>query len=231
MSARCEIDLSPGARTVPLSGPPRRALKPCAAMPEIRASACLPFPRGGIALTAAPPRGKGARFSKTPCLKEGRLPWPILSWAPSKSAPHCQAKFYDLNKRPAHCPKCGTDFDPDEAVRNRRVRARAIVPEADTDDERESQVRGKDTESEDEEEDDAVTPELDEVVDEPPLPGDDDEDGADPVATPPADDLGEFSDDEEVEDDADVPFLEEDDEDFDDSEIEGLPDEGDVDDR
>ena len=36
----------------------------------------------------------------------------------------------------------------------------------------------------------------------------------------------------EVEDDADVPFLEEEDDDeFDDSEIEGLPDEGDVEDR
>ena len=31
--------------------------------------------------------------------------------------PNCQAKFYDLGKRPAHCPKCAHDFDPDEAVR------------------------------------------------------------------------------------------------------------------
>ena len=47
-----------------------------------------------------------------------------------------------------------------------------------------------------------------------------------------SDDLAEFTDDEEVEDDADVPFLEdEDDDEFDDSEIEGLPDEGDADDR
>ena len=30
--------------------------------------------------------------------------------------PNCQAKFYDLNRRPAHCPKCGTDFDPEEAM-------------------------------------------------------------------------------------------------------------------
>jgi uncharacterized protein (TIGR02300 family) len=45
--------------------------------------------------------------------------------------PACQAKFYDLNKRPAVCPKCKTEFDPDEAVRSRRTRVRAIVPEAD----------------------------------------------------------------------------------------------------
>ena len=31
--------------------------------------------------------------------------------------PNCQAKFYDLNRRPAHCPKCGTDFDPEEALK------------------------------------------------------------------------------------------------------------------
>ena len=54
--------------------------------------------------------------------------------------PNCQAKFYDLGKRPAHCPKCDTEFDPDEAVRNRRVRARAITPEPDADDERDDQV-------------------------------------------------------------------------------------------
>ena len=36
--------------------------------------------------------------------------------------PNCQAKFYDLGRRPAHCPKCATDFDPEEALklRNRR---------------------------------------------------------------------------------------------------------------
>jgi uncharacterized protein (TIGR02300 family) len=145
--------------------------------------------------------------------------------------PHCQAKFYDLSKRPAHCPKCGTDFDPDEAVRSRRVRARAIVPDTDADDEAEDQVVAKADDAEDEEED-AITPELDEVADEPPLATDDDEDAAEPGVSPVADDLGEFSDDEEVEDDADVPFLEEDeDDDFDDSEIEGLPEEGDADDR
>jgi uncharacterized protein (TIGR02300 family) len=112
--------------------------------------------------------------------------------------PHCQAKFYDLNKRPAHCPKCGTDFDPDEAVRSRRVRARAIVP--DTDEEAEDQVAAKAEDAEDEEEE-VVTPELDEVVDEPPLSGDEDEDAAEPGVSPVSDDLGEFTDDEEVEDD------------------------------
>ena len=143
--------------------------------------------------------------------------------------PNCQAKFYDLGKRPAHCPKCDTEFDPDEAIRNRRVRARAITPEPVEDDEREDQV-APGADSEEDEDEDTVTPELDEVADEPPLAGDEDEDTED--ATPAvSEDLGEFSEEEDVEDDADVPFLEEDeDDDFDDSEIEGLPDEGGVDD-
>ncbi|WP_309627595.1 TIGR02300 family protein [Brevundimonas sp.] len=136
--------------------------------------------------------------------------------------PNCQAKFYDLSKRPAHCPKCAHDFDPDEAVRNRRVRARTIVPEAE---EAEDQVVEKETDDDEEEEEGAVTPELDEVVNDPTLAGDtdDDDDAAEPAAV--SEDLGEFTDEEEVEDDADVPFLEDEDEDdFDESEIEGLPD-------
>lgn len=137
--------------------------------------------------------------------------------------PHCQAKFYDLGKRPAHCPKCASEFDPDEAVRNRRVRARAITPDTEAEEERESQVRGEEVEAEEEEE---TAPELDEVADEPPLGGDEDEDTVEPVGGPGGDDLGEFADDEEVEAD-EVPFLEEDEDDFDDTEIEGLPDEGD----
>ncbi len=139
--------------------------------------------------------------------------------------PNCQAKFYDLGKRPAHCPKCDNEFDPDEAVRNRRVRARTIIPEPD---EAEDQVVAKETD-EDEEEEEAVTPELDEVVDEPPLVTDDDEDD---VAEAPAvsEDLGEFTDEEEEADDADVPFLEdEEDDEFDETEIDGLPGEGDDD--
>ena len=138
--------------------------------------------------------------------------------------PNCQAKFYDLGKRPAHCPKCENEFDPDEAVRNRRVRARTIVP---ADDEAEDQVVAKDTD-EDEEEEEAVTPELDEVADEVPLVTDDDDEAAEPPAV--SEDLGEFTDEEEEADDADVPFLEDEDEDeFDETEIDGLPGEGDDD--
>jgi hypothetical protein len=50
--------------------------------------------------------------------------------------PSCSTKFYDLGRRPAHCPKCQTEFDPEEALRSRRVRARAPLPEDDTEEEK-----------------------------------------------------------------------------------------------
>lgn len=141
--------------------------------------------------------------------------------------PQCQSKFYDLNKRPAHCPKCGADFDPEEAVRNRRVRARAITPDTESDEDAEDQVVSKESDADEEEDDEATTPELDEGGDEPPISGDDDDD-AEPTSG--GDDLSEFSeDDEEDSDSDDVPFLEEEDDDFDDSEIDGLGEDGEED--
>ena len=143
--------------------------------------------------------------------------------------PNCQAKFYDLTRRPAVCPKCGHEFDPDEAVRNRRVRARAAPVDHDLDD-AEDQVRGKPKAEDEDEEEEATTPELDEVADEVPLVSDDDDEAPD---APAEDQLSEFTEDDlEDEDDADVTFIkDEEDADFDDTEIEGLPGEGDEDDR
>ena len=141
--------------------------------------------------------------------------------------PNCQAKFYDLNRRPAHCPKCGTDFDPEEAVKFRRIRARSATPDYDTDDEAEDQVKAKETDDLEEEEE-AVTPEIDEAVDEP-LVADDDDD-VDPVEAdaPPVSEV-DIDDDVELEEEDDdaVPFLEEDEDDSFEEEIEGLPEEGD----
>lgn len=142
--------------------------------------------------------------------------------------PNCQAKFYDLGRRPAVCPKCQSEFDPDEAVRTRRVRTRALAPEPD--DRVEDQVSGEETEAEDEEdEEDIGAPEIDEAVDDPVLVGDDEDDTEPGVAPAPEDELAGFTEEEEdLEDDADVPFLEDDeDDDFDDSEINGLPGEDD----
>jgi uncharacterized protein (TIGR02300 family) len=177
-------------------------------------------------LTAAPDHGKGARFPRHPLEFRGTPTLANPELGGKQICPHCQSKFYDLNKRPAHCPKCGTEFDPDEAIRNRRVRARVVAPEAEVEEEREDQVAA--TEGEEEEEEEIGAPELDEAIEEPPIAGDEDEEeGAEPGVSPVSEDLGEFSEEEDIEEDADVPFLEEEEDEFDDSEIDGLPDQGD----
>lgn len=144
--------------------------------------------------------------------------------------PNCTAKFYDLNNRPAHCPKCGNEFDPEEALRTRRSRVRTTAPDyEDTDEEAEDQVKGKTAGDEDEEEEpETVTPEIDEVVADDSLLTEEDEDldPADParVGAPGENVDMDIEDADLGDDDADdVPFLEdEDDADFD-EEIDGLP--------
>ena len=140
--------------------------------------------------------------------------------------PACSTKFYDLTRRPAHCPKCGTDFDPEEALRTRRVRARAVLPEDDTIEEKVEKPE-EDTDGFEAEPDDA--PELDEAIPVEPLDSEDaDADGA-PVTSDDAVVGVDFAEDEDLEDadDDEVPFLEDEDEDFPEDEIDGLPEEGD----
>jgi uncharacterized protein (TIGR02300 family) len=143
--------------------------------------------------------------------------------------PNCQTKFYDLNRRPAHCPKCGETFDPEEAVRSRRVRARTTTPDYEAD---EPEVKERDEEAEGFEDEAEDTPELDEAAEAEPADTEEDE-GVEPgAATPGEPDLGvdfetetgeDLGEDEEAED---VPFLEDEDEGFPEDEIEGLPNEG-----
>jgi len=149
--------------------------------------------------------------------------------------PNCGAKFYDLTKRPARCPKCATEFDPEEVVKTRRSRPRSPVdhedelpekPEAEADD---VEVEAEDDFGEEADE----TPEIDQVDVEEVVGEDEDDDTAvEGVGVKkksgPDDGLGvDFAADDEdaVEEDDDVPFLEGDDE-FDEDEIDGLPEEG-----
>ncbi len=141
---------------------------------------------------------------------------------------NCQAKFYDLNRRPAHCPKCGTDFDPEEAVKFRRIRARSTQPDYETDEDAEDQVKAKAAEAEDEDEEEVIAPEIDEAIESDVLVTDDDDDGAEPAEPDAAPGAGIDIEDDVIEDEDDdaVPFLEEDEDDSFDDEIEGLPEEG-----
>lgn len=128
--------------------------------------------------------------------------------------PNCQAKFYDLGRRPAHCPKCGTDFDPEEALKLRNRRGRPAGYPAD--DEAEDQVKDKKVDGDEDEEDEAVkTPEIDEEGHEPILTPDDEDDA---VVDPTEESgMGEATEDDDVladdDDDDSVPFIEDEDDD------------------
>lgn len=132
--------------------------------------------------------------------------------------PNCAAKFYDLNKRPAVCPKCGTAFDPgDEVVKLKRVKATRATAAAYEDDEEKPVVDvGDGTEDEVEE-----TKELDAEGDEPATIID--EDGEEETVSPDALPEGfseEEADLEEEVADADAPMLDlDEDEEFSDDDL------------
>lgn len=149
--------------------------------------------------------------------------------------PNCTAKFYDLGKRPAHCPRCDFEFDQEEVIRTRRTRVRTAAPDyEDTEEETEDLAKAKAASEDEDEEPEIITPEIDEVVVDDTLIVDEDEDldPADPARVgAPGDTVDmDIEDADLVDDDADdVPFLEdEDDTDFD-EEIDGLPGENDED--
>jgi len=128
--------------------------------------------------------------------------------------PNCQAKFYDLTRRPAHCPKCDTEFDPEEAIKLRSRRGR---PGGYASDDAEDQVVDKKADTDEDEEDDTpATPEIDQEGHEPILtPDDEDDTVADPseesgMGTTDGDDDVLADDDD---DDDSVPFIEDEDDD------------------
>jgi uncharacterized protein (TIGR02300 family) len=75
-----------------------------------------------------------------------------------RACPSCNARFYDLGKRPIECPKCGFSYEPESLFKQRRSRApepaAGIVPASDAEDDEEDE--DEDTESEDDEEEEAI---------------------------------------------------------------------------
>lgn len=133
--------------------------------------------------------------------------------------PNCQAKFYDLTRRPAHCPKCDTEFDPEEALKNRRTLGRGRPAGYPADDEAEDQVKDKAAESDEDEEEEVSTPEIDQEGHEPIVTPDDDDDDSDDDdagmgSSDGDDDLGDDDDDDDS-----VPFIEDEDDDAFDGDI------------
>ena len=143
--------------------------------------------------------------------------------------PGCGAKFYDLRKRPAVCPKCTTAFDPaEEGVRTKRGRSRVAANETNYEDDEELEKKKKTADADDDEDgDEAETEEaveIDaEVEAEPVVAEDDDEE-----KPKSEDELPEGFSEEEADlgedagDDEGVPMLE-DEEEFSEDEIGELP--------
>lgn len=140
--------------------------------------------------------------------------------------PSCGAKFYDLRRRPAVCPKCTTSFDPaEDSVKTRRRGRVAAHDPAYEDDEDEAATKAKaktgdDDDDEEEEVEEAV--EIDVEADAEVLVTDEDEE-----TEPSGDALPEGFSEEEADlgDDAaddSVPMLE-DDEEFTEDEIGDIP--------
>lgn len=49
-----------------------------------------------------------------------------LEWGAKRSCLNCGARFYDLQKSSAACPKCGTVYEIQAAPKGRRGRAAAL---------------------------------------------------------------------------------------------------------
>ena len=162
-------------------------------------------------MTAALARGKGAAAFAIDAKKVATLANPELG--AKQICPNCQSKFYDLGRRPAVCPKCGTQFDPEEALKTRRVRARSAAPDYEDAEEKPAKPAAEDTDGFEDEADD--TPEVDEGAPEPLESDDDDLDPSESGGGAASEDLGvDFAEDEDLEEeDSDVPFLEDEDDD------------------
>jgi uncharacterized protein (TIGR02300 family) len=52
------------------------------------------------------------------------------SWGTKRTCQNCAARFYDLNKSPIKCPKCGREHDREDFVKVRRGRAAAAATTA-----------------------------------------------------------------------------------------------------
>lgn len=96
-----------------------------------------------------------------------------------QTCPECEAKFYDLNKRPAECPKCGASFDPAEvAEKVKKVKAKAKAKKKPAPEDDEDIEDKADTSPDEDEEPEDETKELSLGDDEIAIEGGDDDDSA-----------------------------------------------------
>ena len=49
------------------------------------------------------------------------------SWGTKRACPACSVNFYDLKKHPATCPKCEHEFDPEIALKKRKIGKKELL--------------------------------------------------------------------------------------------------------
>lgn len=143
--ARWDMDLSPGTRARPESGALAKAVSGTGL-----AFCIVEFERAlqaGLRVANAPLQ---------PPLVAGTINLVKADLGTKRACPSCNARFYDLAKRPIECPKCGFSYEPESLFKQRRGRtpdaAPDIVPADEVEDEEEEdEEEESDTELEEEE--------------------------------------------------------------------------------
>ncbi len=143
-------------------------------VPRTGALGAVSEEKGILALTSPPildiPAPRPVRFRSFGGVELAKPEWGIKRVCQS-----CATLFYDFEKSPIICPRCGTPFDPEAVLKSRRNRvpvaedtapARAKPkseddPDLDDEDEDEDDV----LDDEDEDEDDEILPDLDDEDD------------------------------------------------------------------
>ncbi|NDH60188.1 MAG: TIGR02300 family protein [Alphaproteobacteria bacterium] len=77
-------------------------------------------------MTYALPRGRFGRIQRN----SGRFSVVKATWGTKRTCQSCAARFYDLNKSPIKCPKCGREHDREDFVKVRRGRGAAAAAAA-----------------------------------------------------------------------------------------------------
>jgi uncharacterized protein (TIGR02300 family) len=142
---------------------------------------------------------------------------PKPEWGVKRTCPHCETRFYDLQKEPIVCPECGTTYDVDSygKVSAARERRAAVPVGADQEDLVDEEDVAADEEGD---EDEALLGDEEEDEDEKatgPALSDEDEEGEDDAFK----DAGIIDDEENEEEDEDDIDLDDDDDDIDLDEI------------
>ena len=131
-----------------------------------------------------------------------------------RDCPECGARFYDLHKEPAHCPKCHHEFIPEALLKPRKTRADdEQKPKAETDSDNDATEHETSLEDADEE-NKAPVSNRKSALDEEDTADDDDEDDTELASDEDIPDIEDIDVDLDDDEDDDAILEDEDDDDM-----------------